>query len=37
MVDFSRGVCSERVEETERLLVRTGVRVGKAGGPLLDP
>jgi len=28
---------SERVEDTERRFVRTGVRPGRAGGPLEEP
>lgn len=28
---------SERVEDTERRFVRTGVRAGRAGGPLEEP
>ena len=34
--DFSRGACSDSVDDTERRFVRTGVRIGIAGGPLLE-
>lgn len=33
---FSNGVYSDRVEDTERRFVLAGVRVGNAGGPLVE-
>lgn len=35
--DLSRGRWSESVDDTERRFVRTGVRVGNAGGALFEP